>query len=116
MVERAADYRTRYRHFGTEHPDPVRQAFHHTRTSLGALHTPSARGVAGHWIHLVGAAAPFAITELVKDTEQQSRALRALAVTIPLLSEAVWTYHLSQERNRDANTRRALKACEDHSH
>jgi len=35
-----------------------RQAFNRPRTSLG---------VAGHWIHLVGVAAPLIIGELVKD-------------------------------------------------
>ena len=79
-----------------------RQAFHRPRTSLGA---------AGHWIHLLGVAAPVVIGEIFKSPEARWRALRLTAVGTALLSEAVWTLRLHKDRHKDEETRAALKSC-----
>jgi hypothetical protein len=79
-----------------------RQAFHHPRTSLGA---------AGHWIHLGAVAAPLVIGEVIKDPDQRWRALRLASVGAALASEAVWTYRLMKEREKDERSRAVLQAC-----
>jgi len=79
-----------------------RQAFKHSRTSLGA---------AGHWIHMLGVAAPLVIGEVIKDPDARWRAIRLTAVATALLSEAAWTYRLSKEREKDEAARAALKDC-----
>jgi hypothetical protein len=82
-----------------------RQPYHHPRTSLGA---------AGHWIHLAAIAAPLIIGEVVKDPEQRWRALRLASVGAAVASEAVWTHRLTKDRQKDEETRAALKSCSDH--
>jgi hypothetical protein len=51
------------------------------------------------------------IGEVIQDPTNRWRALRASAVATALLSEAVWTYRLSKEREKDEASRAALKAC-----
>ena len=81
-----------------------RQRFHHPRTSLGA---------AGHWIHLATVAAPLVIAELIKDPDKRWRALRLASVGGAIASEAVWTYRLSKDRQKDEEAHDALRACEE---
>ena len=79
-----------------------RQAFHHPRTSLGA---------AGHWVHLLGVAAPVVIGEVITDPNNRWRAMRLAAVGTALLSEAAWTLRLMKERKKDEESHAALEAC-----
>ena len=81
-----------------------RQSFRHSRTSLGA---------AGHWIHLIGVLAPLVIGEMITDPNARWRALRLSAVGTAVLSEAVWTHRLMKEREKDEDSRAALKSCSD---
>ena len=78
-----------------------RQAFHHSRTSLGAT------GMAGHWIHLLSVAVPLVIPEITKDPDKRWRALRLTSVGAALASEMAWTYQLAQERKREKECREA---------
>ncbi len=81
-----------------------RQPFHRPHTSLGAV---------GHWIHLLGVAAPLVIGEVIKDPNSRWRALRLASVGTALLSEAVWTHRLMKEREKDEEARAALRSCSD---
>jgi hypothetical protein len=100
----------------THYPDGNRQAFHNSRASLGATHHPrAASGLAGHWVHLLSVAAPLAISELIKDAEKRFRAMRAVTVGTAILSEAVWTWRLAQDRKKDDEARAALQNCEERS-
>ena len=83
-----------------------RQAFHHSRTSLGA---------AGHWIHLASVTAPLVIGELVKDPEKRWRWMRMASVAAALASEALWTHKLAKDRRKDEEAREALHACAERS-
>lgn len=113
-MEPVARYRSQQHPPRTQYPDESRQAFHHSRTSLGATHHPrAASGVAGHWIHLLSVAAPLAIGELVKDADKRWRAMRGVAVGTAILSEAVWTWRLAQDRKKDDETRAALQSCQE---
>jgi len=89
---------------GYAEPSHNRQQFHHPRTSLGA---------AGHWIHLAAVAAPLVIGEVIKDPDARWRALRLASVGAALASEAVWTYRLSKDRQKDEDSHAALEACRD---
>jgi hypothetical protein len=88
----------------TSYGDGTRQAFHRPRTSLGA---------AGHWIHLLSVAAPLVIGEAVKDADTRWRAMRGVAVGTAILSEAVWTWRIAQDRKKDERAREALASCEE---
>jgi len=77
-------------------------SFHHPRTSLGAT---------GHWIHMAAVAAPLLVGEMVKDPDKRWRYLRIASVVTALASEAVWTHRLSQDRQKDEDTRQALANC-----
>ena len=70
-------------------PPSLRQAYHRPHTSLGA---------AGHWVKTAGILAPLVIAECIKDPAQKWRAIRIAAVATALLSEAMWTHKISQER------------------
>jgi hypothetical protein len=83
-----------------------RQAFHHSRTSLGAT---------GHWIHLASVTAPLVIGELVKDPEKRWRWMRIASVAAALASEALWTHKLAKDRRKDEEAREALHACAERS-
>ena len=65
-----------------------RQQFHKPHAALGAT---------GHWIHLASVMAPLVIGEVVKDAEKRWRAIRLVSVGTALLTEAAWTYRLSQK-------------------
>ena len=82
-----------------------RQQFHHPRSSLGAT---------GHWVNLLGVAAPLIVGELVKDPEKRWRMLRIAAVGTALASEVVWTHRLSKDRKKDEEMRNALQSCAEH--
>jgi hypothetical protein len=98
----------------TSYTDGTRQAFHNPRTSLGATdHPRGSLGAAGHWIHLLSVAAPLVIGEAIKSPDARWRALRGVSVGAALLSEAVWTYRLSQDRKKDKETRAALQSCQE---
>ena len=78
-----------------------RQVFHRPHTSLGA---------AGHWIHLASVMAPLVIGEVIKDSEKRWRAIRLASIGTALLTEAVWTYRLSQKKEeQDARERECQK-------
>jgi hypothetical protein len=91
-------------HAGFSQPTYNKQQFHHPRTSLGA---------AGHWIHLAAVTAPLVIGEVIKDPDKKWRALRGVSVLAALASEAVWTYRLSKERQKDEDSHAALEVCHD---
>lgn len=94
--------------------DGTRQAFQNSRTSLGAAHHPRASlGAAGHWIHLLSVAAPLVIGEVIKDSDKRWRAMRGVSVGTAILSEAVWTWRIAQDRQKDAEARDALRSCEE---
>jgi hypothetical protein len=115
-MEYAAKHRPHQYQPRADYEDGTRQAFHHSRTSLGATHHPQrSLGAAGHWIHLLSVAAPLVIGEVVKDADTRWRALRGVSVGAALLSEAVWTYRISQDKKKDKESRAALKACEERS-
>jgi hypothetical protein len=71
--------------------------------------------MAGHWIHLLSVAAPLVIGEVVKSPDARWRAMRGVSVGAALLSEAAWTYHISQERKKAEEARAALQSCEERS-
>jgi hypothetical protein len=109
-MNRSASFTERFASQGTapragyaEPPYP-KQQFRHARTSLGA---------AGHWIHLAAVAAPLVIGEVIKDPDKRWRALRLASVGAALASEAVWTYRLSKDRQKDEDSHAALEACRD---
>ncbi len=80
-----------------------KQAFHHSRTSLGA---------AGHLLHMGMVAAPLIIGELIVDTDKKWRAMRLVPVIGAIASEGIWTYRLAQDRRRDEEAHAALRDCE----
>ena len=112
-MERAANS-TRY-HPRTQYPDPSRQGFYRSRTSLGATHHHRSNGAAGHLLHLLSVAAPLVIAETIKDPDKRWRAMRGVAVGSALLAETLWTLRLSQDRKRESEARRALEDCEGRS-
>jgi hypothetical protein len=79
-----------------------KQAFHHSRSSLGAT---------GHWVHLLSVAAPLVIGEMIKDPEKRWRYLRLASVGAAIASEAVWTLRLSKDKKKDEEMHDALRAC-----
>jgi hypothetical protein len=115
-MQSAAKYRQESYSPRSHYEGGARQAFHHSHSSLGAVHHPrGSLGAAGHWIHLLSVAAPLVIGEVVKDADTRWRALRGVSVGAALLSEAVWTYRISQDRKKDEEARAALKSCEERS-
>src|ERR1700733_8367534 len=76
---------------------PVRQAYHHPRTSLGAT---------GHWVKTVGILSPLVIGELVRDPEKRWRYVRLATVATALLSEALWTHRIRKEREEASDHER----------
>ena len=82
-------------------PQYSRQAFHHARVHMGAT------SAAGHWIHILSVAAPLVIPEVIQDRDQQWRAMRLASVGAALASEAVWTYKIAQDRQREQECRTA---------
>lgn len=79
-----------------------RQPFHRPRTSLGAP---------GHLIHLAMVAAPVFIGEFIKDSDKRWRAMRLIPVLGGIASELVWTQRLMRDRQKDEETRAALRSC-----
>jgi hypothetical protein len=77
-----------------------RQQFHKSTSSLGAT---------GHWIHLASVMAPLVIGEVVKDAEKRWRAIRLVSVGTALLTEAAWTYRLSQKHKEQEACERDCK-------
>ena len=110
-MERAADHR----HHSPRHqyPDTSRQGFYRSRTSLGATHHNRSNGSAGHMLHLLTVAAPLVIAEAIKDPDKRWRAMRGVTVGTALLSEALWTFKISQDRKDREQAREALKDCEE---
>ena len=106
----------KHRHHPQRHPYPEtpRQGFYHSRTSLGATHHRRSNGSAGHMLHLLSVAAPLVIAEAVKDPDKRWRAMRGVAVGTAILSEALWTFRISQDRKDREQSRDALKDCEEH--
>jgi hypothetical protein len=82
---------------------PLRHAFRHPKTSLGAT---------GHWIHLATVAAPLVIGEFVHDSEKRWKWMRMVSVGAALASEAAWTLKISNERRREEEDHAALEDCE----
>lgn len=78
-----------------------RQAFRHSRTSLGAT------SMFGHWVHLVSMAVPLVIPEITKDPDKRWRALRLATIGTTLASEAVWTWEIEQRRRQEKACREA---------
>src|SRR5580658_6922768 len=108
----AADQRPKSYSPRTNYQDGGRQAFRHSRTSVGAVHHPhNSLGAAGHWIHLLTVAAPLVIAEAIKDPDKKWRALRLASVGAALASEALWTHRLSKERQKDEESHAALESC-----
>ena len=69
------------------HPQP----YHKPHTSLGAT---------GHWIREAGILAPLIIGEFVPDPGKRWRYTRIAAVATALVSEALWTNKIHNERKR----------------
>jgi hypothetical protein len=84
------------------HPQGHRQAFHHAHTTLGA---------AGHLLHMSMVAAPLVIGEMIHDSEKKWRAMRLVPVVGALASEALWTFKIAHDREREKEDHAALKAC-----
>jgi len=110
-MERAAENHRRHNP-KAQYPDPTRQAFYRSRSSLGATHHHRSNGAAGHLLHILSVAAPLVIAEAIKDPDKRWRAMRGVAVGAALLSETIWTLRLSQDRKRESEARRALEDCE----
>jgi hypothetical protein len=83
-----------------QEPPHERQAYHRPHTSMGAT---------GHWIKTAGILAPLIIGEFVADPEKKWRYVRLASVATALVSEAMWTNKIHQEREaareREANCR-----------
>jgi len=102
--------RTRTKHYQNtmrqefqEAPTPHhRQAFHHAHTSLGA---------AGHLLHMGMVAAPLVIGEMIHDSEKKWRAMRLVPVLGALASEALWTFKIAHDRQREKEDHAALREC-----
>jgi hypothetical protein len=68
---------------------PERQAFCKPRTSHGAT---------SHWVRTAGLLAPLLIGEFVEDADKRWRWIRISSVATALISEAMWTHKIKQER------------------
>jgi hypothetical protein len=79
-----------------------RQAFHHSRSSLGAT---------GHWIHLLSVATPLVIGEVIKNPENRWRALKLASVGAAIASEAVWSLRPSKDKRTNEELSEALRDC-----
>lgn len=104
MAERSGEHQYRPRANDMYAPH-VRQAFHHPRTSLGAM---------GHLLHLGMVAAPLVIGEVIQDSDKRWRAMRMVPVVGAIASEMLWTAKISIDRKKDEESRAALEACRDH--
>ena len=81
-------------------PDrPERREFHHAHSSLGAI------GTIGQVIKTAGILAPLFIGEFVKDADKRWRWIRISSVATALVSQALYTSRVQQDRQR----------CEDRS-
>ena len=110
----AADQRPQRYSPRTNYQDGGRQAFRHSRTSVGAVHHPhNSLGAAGHWIHLLTVAAPLVIAEAIKDPDKKWRALRLASVGGAVLSEAAWTLKIAHDKKKNEEARAALESCEE---
>ena len=112
----AADQRPQSYSPRTNYQDGGRQAFCHSRTSVGAVQHPhNSLGAAGHWIHLLTVAAPLVIAEAIKDPDKKWRALRLASVGGAVLSEAAWTLKIAHDKKKNEEAREALQSCEERS-
>ena len=85
-----------------EQPNPLpdRQPYHNPHTSIGAT---------GHWIRTAGMLAPLLIGELIEDPNKKWRWIRIASVTTALLSEAMYTHKIKQEREERAERYQAMQ-------
>jgi hypothetical protein len=65
-----------------------REAFHRSRTSLGAA----------HWLREAGILAPLVVSEFVKDPPRQWRYIRMISIGTALLSQGMWAMKVDRER------------------
>jgi hypothetical protein len=72
---------------------PDRQPYYNPHTSIGAT---------SHWIRTAGMLAPLLIGELVEDPTKKWRWIRIASVTTALVSEAMYTHKIRQEREERA--------------
>lgn len=89
------------KHF-TEQPNspPDRQPYYKPHTSIGAT---------SHWIRTAGMLAPLLIGELVEDPNKKWRWIRIASVTTALVSEAMYTHKIRQEREERAERYQAMQ-------
>jgi hypothetical protein len=101
FAEDVAQGRTKYYprgHYGGAH----RQAFHNSRTTLGA---------AGHFLHLATVGAPLIIGELTKDSDKRWRYTKLATFGVAAASELVWAVKVAQDRHRENQLRNELQDC-----
>jgi hypothetical protein len=84
----------------TRHPN--RQAFQRPHTSLGS------RGLAGHWVGLLGGLLPLALSELIPEPAQYRKAVRFASIGTTLAYEVLYTVH---ELNRRKQQEAKLAEC-----
>ena len=79
---------------------PERQPYHNPHTSIGAT---------SHWIRTAGLLAPLIIGELVEDPNKRWRWIRIASVSTALVSEAMYTHKIKQEREERAERYQAMQ-------
>lgn len=83
-----------------ENSRPERQAYRNPHTSIGAT---------SHWIRTAGMLAPLIIGELVEDPSKRWRLIRIASITTALVSEAMYTHKIRQEREERAARCQAMQ-------
>jgi hypothetical protein len=83
-----------------ENPAPDRQPYYKPHTSIGAT---------SHWIRTAGLLAPLIIGELVEDPNKRWRWIRIASVATALVSEAMYTHKIKQEREERAERYQSMQ-------
>jgi hypothetical protein len=73
----------------------------HPRTSHGSNRDFRSGGAARHWLHRVSVDAPLVIGEALKDAHMRWTPARGAAVGAAIVSEALWTRRVSEDRKRE---------------
>lgn len=105
------EFRTRHQQNWAEYGG--RQGFHHSQSSLGAIHHRHhyPRGLAAHLMPLLTVAMPFVICEIFKNSEKRSRAMKGAAIAGAVAEEAAWA--LRNAKREGEAVKRAAQSAEE---
>jgi hypothetical protein len=79
---------------------PSRQPYYKPQTSIGAT---------SHWVRTAGLLAPLIIGEMVEDPNKRWRWIRIASVGTALVSEAMYTQKIKQEREERSERYQAIQ-------